>query len=59
MKAQMKVTINKKLFWNIKFYETLEDTWNVVGYVFKILKWMEPASEKIWNKCKFGVLPAT
>jgi len=34
LKAQMKVTIDKKLFQNIKFYDSQEDIWNVVGYVF-------------------------
>jgi len=38
MKAQMKVTIDKKLFWNIKFYESQEDSWNVVGYAFHDIK---------------------
>jgi len=34
MKAQMKVTNDKKLFQNIKLYESQEDVQNVVGYVF-------------------------
>ena len=38
MKAQMKVTIDKKLFQNINFYESQEDIWNVVGYGFHDIK---------------------
>jgi len=35
MKAQMKLCIDKKLFWNIKFYDSQEDIQNVVDYVFQ------------------------
>jgi len=35
MKAQMKVTINKKPFQNIKFYKLQADTGNMAGYVFQ------------------------
>jgi len=35
MKAQMKVCINKKLFQNIKFYDSQNNIQNVVGYVFQ------------------------
>jgi len=38
LKAQMKVTIDKKLFQTIKFYESPEDVWNVAGYVFNDIK---------------------
>ena len=38
LKAQMKVTIDKKLFQTIKFYESPEDVRNVAGYVFNDIK---------------------
>jgi len=34
MKAQMKLCIDKKLFQNMKFYDSQEDIWNGAGYVF-------------------------
>jgi len=47
MKAQMKVTIDKKLFQNIKLYESQEDVQNVVGYVFHDI---EMNGNHIWDK---------
>ena len=38
LKAQMKVTIDKKLFQTIKFYKSPEDVRNVAGYVFNDIK---------------------
>jgi len=35
IKLQIKICIDKKLFWNIKFYDSQDKVLNVVGYVFQ------------------------